>query len=129
LALFGFVFLCPAGRFIAIISFHIRLCANLPRRQIGFVFLCPAGRFIAIISFHIRLCANLPRRQIGFVFSTWVFNPQKIWGLNNIGFDWVCLALFFAAQNRQNHQNLHNSFLLMTLCHIAHINIGFVFSN
>jgi hypothetical protein len=36
--------------------------------------------------------------QIGFVFSNCLFNPQKIWGLNNIGFVWLC---FFAAQNRK----------------------------
>jgi len=27
--------------------------------------------------------------KIGFVFSNWVFNPQKIWGLNKIGFVWL----------------------------------------
>jgi len=39
------------------------------------------------------LTADLERLlalEIGFVFSNWVFNPQKIWGLNNIGFVWVC---------------------------------------
>ena len=38
LALFGFVFSCSAGRIIDIISFQIRVYANLCRLQIGFVF-------------------------------------------------------------------------------------------
>ena len=37
--------------------------------KIGFVFLCPVGRVIAIISFQIRPCANFALSQIGFVFS------------------------------------------------------------
>jgi len=56
--------------------------------KIGFVFSYPAGRNIDINSFHIRICAILPHRQIGFVFSNWFFNNPQIesWGLNNIGF-------------------------------------------
>jgi len=36
---------------------------------IGFVFLCPASLFIAIISFHINTYAHFACFEIGFVFS------------------------------------------------------------
>jgi hypothetical protein len=60
--------------------------------KIGFVWVCfPA--FPDGIYFH-NLLSNktlrpFTRGQIGFVFSNCVFNPQKIWGLNNIGFVWL----------------------------------------
>jgi len=46
---------------------------------IGFVFYGSTGRYFTIISFHLRLCAILSRRQIGFVFSTTLIgtNPFK----------------------------------------------------
>jgi len=63
--------------------------------KIGFVWLCFPG-FREGICFHNLLSKktlrSLEQAQIGFVFSNCVFNPQKIWGLNNIGFE---LALFF----------------------------------
>jgi len=60
--------------------------------KIGFVWVCFPG-FPEGIYFH-NLLSNktlrqFTRWQIGFVFSNRVFNPQKIRGLNNIGFVWL----------------------------------------
>ena len=109
------------------IILSLKSLRHFPRRIIGFVFSnVPCRRssgFTLILPFPFLL---LPYPAIGFVFSNWVFNPPSIWGLNKIGFVWVCFLLLKTARN---HQNLHKSLLLLTLCHFAHINIGFVFSN
>ena len=45
---------------------------------IGFVFLCPAKQDFVIISFQIKACADLLRRQIGFVFSNMLIPKKHI---------------------------------------------------
>ena len=83
----------------------------------GFVFLCPADRYIAINSFRIILYADLRRRQIGFVFSNCTTGETPdlpfyiLHSQFSIRFVWLCLALFFAASN---YPNLHKSLLLLT---------------
>jgi hypothetical protein len=46
--------------------------------------------------------AILSRLQIGFVFSNCFSNPQQCWGLNIIGFDWLCFSLPKTAQKTPN---------------------------
>ena len=82
LALIGFVFLRPEGRFIAIISFHIRLCAILPLRQIGFVFSnVPCRKAAGFTNFYLR-------------FTIWQFVPSS--SQPKAG-DWLWIGFVFTA--------------------------------
>ena len=95
----------------------------LPFLKIGFVFSPFQNLKFFIITFYIRLCANFALPQIGFVFSNWF--SQYASRSTQYEINWLCFSL---PKTTKNHQKLHNSLLLLTLHHIAYINIGFVFS-
>jgi hypothetical protein len=115
------------------------ICAILRLALIGFVLLSSAGRYIAIISFQLRLCANSCRHKLALFFQMTrpekiriyylLFGhlllrfPTKGWRLALIGFDWLCFIAIPASQN------LHNQLPLPLLHHFALSKIGFVFSN
>jgi hypothetical protein len=75
MALIGFVFSYPKGRFIAISSFHIRLYTILLPPKIGFVFFKRTQeqktyehKSVSNYGFIVIFCL-LPFHKIGFVFS------------------------------------------------------------
>jgi hypothetical protein len=102
----------------------------------GFVFLGSASWFIAIISFHIRLYADLPSGKLGLFFQIALQLPAQVWGLTRIGFvfsNWIMLnavisdfelriscqrlaywVCFLLPKTVQNHQKLHKSLPLLT---------------
>jgi hypothetical protein len=63
------------------------LRASGQRPAIGFVFFDSASWFIAIISFHIRVYADLPSGKLGLFFQIAFQSPEQVWGLTEIGFE------------------------------------------
>jgi len=74
------------------LSIAVRPPASGQRPAIGFVWLCffaASNRKYFHILFTNEHLTRFAYFKIGFVFSNRVFNPQKIWGLNKIGFVWL----------------------------------------
>ena len=119
---------------------EIRISDFWAKPGFGFVFSCPAGWIIAIISFQIRSCAISARhkfaRSTEFILSVaewaqgklcffkFVFNPPaQVWGLTTFGFDWLC---FFVHRKAGFCHNLLSN---KSLRRFARQQIGFVFSS